>query len=97
MDSIAGIDTSAVELSPDIMELTEALARNAHAVWARRRLDEGWRLGPSRNDARKEHPCLVPYEQLPDFEKQYDRNAALETLKAIMALGYRIEKVDAPM
>jgi hypothetical protein len=86
------IDTSRVELSPEIQQLTELLARNAHDVWARRRLDEGWRLGPRRDDARKEHPCLVPYEQLPESEKEYDRKTAMESVRAIVALGYRIEK-----
>jgi ryanodine receptor 2 len=88
------IDTSRVTLSDNILDLTERLARNAHAIWARQRLIDGWQYGPRRDDARKEHPCLVAYDQLPDSEKQYDRNAAMETLKAIMALGYRIEGPD---
>ncbi|MEW6572772.1 MAG: RyR domain-containing protein [Bacillota bacterium] len=86
------IDTSNVELSENILELTELLAKNAHDTWAKQRIAEGWRYGPKRDDGKKEHPCLVPYEQLPESEKQYDRNAALETLKAIIALGYKIEK-----
>jgi hypothetical protein len=86
------IATARVHLSPEILELTERLAKNAHDIWGRQRLADGWKYGPRRDDAAKEHPCLVPYEQLPDSEKQYDRNAALETLKAILALGYRIEK-----
>jgi RyR domain len=86
------VETSSMELSSDILELTEQLSRNAHEVWARERMAQGWRFGKERNDARKEHPCLVPYEQLPESEKVYDRNAALETLKAIQALGYRIVK-----
>jgi hypothetical protein len=85
------IDTSAVELSPEILALTERLAENAHEIWAAGRLAEGWTFGPQRDDARKQHPCLVPYADLPDSEKQYDRNAAMETLKAIVALGYRIQ------
>ena len=55
-------------------------------------MSQGWRRGPERNDSRKEHPCLIPYEELPESEKTYDRNTALETLKAIQALGYRITK-----
>jgi RyR domain len=81
-----------VELGPEILELTELLARHSHDVWARQRLAEGWRYGPRRDDGRKEHPCLVPYEELPESEKQYDRSTALETLKAITALGYRITR-----
>jgi hypothetical protein len=85
------IDTSHVTLTDEICELTDLLAKNAHDVWARQRLRDGWRYGPERSDKRKEHPALVPYEQLSDEEKVYDRQAAMETLKAILALGYRIE------
>jgi hypothetical protein len=86
------IDTARVTLTDEIRELTELLAGNAHDIWARQRLAEGWRYGPRRDDAKKENPCLVPYEDLPESEKEYDRNAAIETLKAILALGYRIVK-----
>ena len=86
------LDTSRVALSADILELTELLARNAHEVWAQARISEGWRSGRQRNDATKEHPCLIPYEELPESEKEYDRKAAMETLKAIIALGYSIGK-----
>jgi len=86
------IDTKTITLSPEILSLSERLAEHAHDVWARRRLEEGWTLGPKRDDTGKQHPCLVPYSALPESEKQYDRATALETLKAITALGYRIEK-----
>ena len=88
----APIDTSHVELSPEIRQLTEVLARNAHEVWAQERLAQGWRFGPERHDTRKEHPSLIAYEQLPESEKTYDRNTAMGTLKALLALGYRIVK-----
>jgi ryanodine receptor 2 len=88
------IDTGAA-LPDDLHELTELLAKNAHDVWARLRLAQGWRWGPERNDARKEHPSLVPYEALPESEKQADRDTVIGTLKAIRALGYRVEKIDA--
>jgi len=86
------IDTSQVELDGEILELTERLAKNTHDVWAKQRLDDGWRRGPRRDDAKKEHPSLVAYEELPEREKEYDRNTAIQTLKAMFALGYRIEK-----
>lgn len=85
------VDTSGVELPPELLALTERLAEHAHDVWARQRLADGWRYGPKRDDARREHPSLIPYDQLSEAEKVYDRNAALETLKLIVALGYRIE------
>ncbi len=86
------LDTSKIDLPQELLELQEQLAKNAHEVWARQRLADGWRYGASRNDEQKEHPCLVPYEDLPETEKQYDRNTAMETLKAIVAMGYEIAK-----
>lgn len=86
------IPTAHVRLGDDILALTEMLARNSHDVWARQRMADGWRFGPRRDDTLKEHPSLVPYEQLAEAEKEYDRQTALETLKTILALGYRIVK-----
>jgi hypothetical protein len=85
------IETSHIELSREIIALTERLSEHAHDIWAKQRLADGWVHGPKRNDAKKQHPSLVPYSELSESEKQYDRNAALETIKAMLALGYRIE------
>ena len=84
------INTSEVALPRELLELTERLAENAHDVWARQRMAEGWTYGPQRDDTAKRHPDLVPYAELPESEKEYDRKAAMETLKAIAALGYTI-------
>ena len=86
------VDTTAVELPGDLLELTEQIAENVHEIWAQGRMAEGWTYGENRDDAKKTTPCLVPYDQLTDSEKAYDRNTALETLKLITALGYKIEK-----
>jgi len=88
----ATIDTSQVELSPDLKELVERLAQNNHDHWARKRIEEGWRHGAARDDNTKEHPDLVPYEQLPESEKEYDRRTVVEALKAIVALGYELKR-----
>lgn len=85
-------DTSGVELPTDLAELTEQMARNVHEVWAQTRIRQGWSYGPMRNDELLQHPCLVPYDDLPESEREYDRNTALETLKLIRSLGYKIEK-----
>lgn len=85
------MDTSNIKLSNDLLKLTEKIAENVHDVWAVGRIKEGWKYGPVRNDAKKETPCLVPYSELPEREKEYDRNTALETVKLIISLGYRIE------
>lgn len=84
------IDTDDVELDQSLLELTEILAEQVHDRWAKGRMDEGWTYGPQRDDANKKHPCLVPYSELPDSEKEYDRATALTTLKLIRKLGYRI-------
>ena len=86
------IDTSNVQLSDDLIELTELLAENTHDNWALQRMIDGWSYGAKRDDAAKRHPDLVPYSDLPASEKEYDRRTAVETLKAIIALGYRIER-----
>ena len=86
------IDVSRIELPAAQAPLTEELARNVHEEWAATRIAQGWRFGPERNDARKEHPCLIPYEELPEEERTYDRQTALETLKLIEHLGFEIRK-----
>lgn len=85
-------DTSGVVLPEGLEALVESLAENVHEVWAKSRMDQGWTYGPERNDALKQHPGLVPYADLPEAEKDYDRNTALGTLKLIVGLGYRIER-----
>lgn len=86
------LDTSNVPFPDFLDQLVERLAENVHEVWARGRLAEGWRLGPERNDRTKEHPNLVPFDELPEVEKEVDRRTAVETLKMILAIGYRIER-----
>src|ERR1700682_486653 len=93
------IDTSRVNLAEELARFAELLARNTHDVWARQRLGEGWRWGPERNDDRKEHPDLVPYEALSEGEKEYDRATAVEVLKTILAMGGIVQpprQEDAP-
>ena len=86
------IDTSKVTLTTEIVELTEILAKNVHEIWSETRMKEGWVYGPERNDSKKENPCIVPYNNLPESEKEYDRKAAMQTIKTIVALGFNIEK-----
>ena len=87
----APIDNSSIEISKELSELVELLARNNHDLWAKRRIEEGWRYGPRRDDEKKETPVLVPYDELPESEKQYDRDNAVGALKTIIALGGRVE------
>ena len=86
------LDTSDVKLSEELEALVEQMAKNVHEVWAQTRMAQGWQYGAERNDALKRHPCLVAYEQLPEAEKEYDRNTSVETLKLILKLGFDIDK-----
>ena len=86
------IDLSEVELPSDINSLVELIAKNVHDVWAKQRIEEGWTYGKNKDSVKKTTPCLVPYEELPEEEKEYDRKTAMETLKLVVKLGYKIIK-----
>ncbi len=86
------IDTSKIKLPKELEAIMERLAENNHENWAQQRLKDGWTYGPKRNDERKQHPDLIPYDKLPESEKEYDRNSARETIKAIISLGFNLQK-----
>ena len=86
------LDTSDIQLPEELNELVEQMAKNVHEVWAQTRISQGWTYGAERNDTLKQHPCLVPYKDLPEEERVYDRNTAISTLKLITKLGFNIEK-----
>ncbi len=84
------IDTKDVVLPEELNKLAEQMAKNVHEIWSETRIAQGWTYGPERNDANKKHPCLIPYEDLPEEEKVYDRNTSVETLKFILKAGFDI-------
>ena len=88
----APVDTTGVVLPEEVISLGEKIAENVHDVWSVGRINQGWTYGKVRDDEKKQHPCLVPYSELSDSEKEYDRNTAFETLKLIITLGYKISK-----
>jgi hypothetical protein len=91
------VDTSGIRLDDEVEQLVELLARNTHEIWARTRLAQGWVYGPRRDDVSKQHPGLIPYEQLTEGEKEYDRRVARGTLTAITAFGYRLSPTAAEL
>ena len=86
------VDTEQIQLLKELEYLVEEMAKNVHEVWSKTRIEQGWTYGEKRDDVLKQHPCLVPYEELPEEEKVYDRNSSVETLKLIMKLGFKISK-----
>ena len=86
------IDTNDIKLPAELEELVEKMSKNVHEVWAETRFRQGWTFGPERNDELRTHPCLIPYEQLPESEKEYDRSTSIDTLKFILKQGFRICK-----
>ena len=88
------MDTSDIVLTEDILMLSEFISKNTHEVWSQNRMNDGWTYGEERDDAKKHHPCLIPYEDLPESEKEYDRHTSLQTLKLIIKLGYKIVKEE---
>ena len=84
------VDTTDVKLPMELESLVEEMAKNVHEVWAQTRISQGWSFGEERNDAAKKHPCLVPYEELSEEEKTYDRKTSVQTLKLILKLGFKI-------
>ena len=86
-------DLSAIELPESLKELVEPLSKNVHEVWAAGRLADGWKFGPVRDDIKKEHPSLIPYEELTEEEKDYDRATAISTVRYILSKGYTISKI----
>lgn len=85
-------DTQGVDLPTELLSLVEEMAKNVHEVWAQNRINDGWTYGPVRDDVKRQHPCLVAYEDLPDCEKEYDRATSQETLKLILKLGFEISR-----
>lgn len=86
------LSTYGIELPESLLDMIELVAEHNHNVWAEQRIKDGWVHGPHRDDDQKTHPCLVPYCDLPEGEKDYDRKTAIGVLLVVVKLGYRIEK-----
>ena len=86
------LDFSNLEIPQELDELIEKIAEAVHDEWAAGRITDGWTYGPQRDDDKKHHPCLIPYADLSDEEKAYDRATAKATIAMVIGNGYRIEK-----
>lgn len=89
------INTDGVILTADMMILVDRLAKNAHDVWAKFRIQDGWTYGEHRDDDKKTHPCLVPYSELTDTEKACDIAMAEGVIKVMLSIGYEIKEAGS--
>ena len=80
------------KLSEVMQNDLERIAENVHDAWAQERLRQGWRYGSVYSRKDKTHPSLIPYGELTEQEKQVDRETALQVIRSLLRLGYRIEK-----
>lgn len=86
------IDTNDIIIPKEIEVLVEALAEQVHEMWSLGRINDGWTYGEKRDDDKKTTPCLVPYCELSESDKEYDRITAIQTLKFILKKGFKISK-----
>ena len=84
-------DTSGVELSPELLAIAEELAEHVHEIWADARYRQGWRYGTERNDELRTTPCMAPYSELPEEERDYDRATSLETIRFLVLKGFTVK------
>jgi len=83
-------DLEKITLPAAITDRIESIAKNVHDEWTRKKLAEGWKYGPFYDNKNKIHPSLVPYDELPESEKEYDRLTAITALKITVSLGFKI-------
>lgn len=86
----APLPTEHIKLSAELQEAVRQLSRNTHEIWSAQRLRDGWIYGRERDDAKKYHPCLVPYEELDETERSYDQEIVEQVIKGLMILGFEI-------
>ena len=76
-------------LPPELWNLVELLAAEVHAEWVRLKRAEGWEFGAPDPQAHR-HPDLVPYDELSEKAKDFDRASVVATMQALVRLGYDI-------
>lgn len=75
-------------------QLIEQIARDVHDQWALERQRQGWTWGEHRDDDKKEHPGIVPYDMLTNDEKEIDRVTVRAVISSLLAQGATITHDD---
>jgi class 3 adenylate cyclase len=88
----SGLAPTQIVISPEQLEV---ISRREHDRWMAERQRQGWTYGKTRDDARKHHPSLVPWEELSEAEKQKDRDTVHNMPVLISKAGFQIRKVSS--
>lgn len=96
------IDVADIELDPALTQLTEAISETAHEIWSSDRKKQGWKWGPKRKEevlpdgsVDLRNPDLKPYNLLTSQEQDYDRKMAIDTIRLVQLLGYKLVNLNA--
>eukprot|EP00002_Diphylleia_rotans_P021370 TRINITY_DN4160_c0_g1_i4.p1 TRINITY_DN4160_c0_g1~~TRINITY_DN4160_c0_g1_i4.p1 ORF type:complete len:1093 (+),score=211.13 TRINITY_DN4160_c0_g1_i4:154-3432(+) len=87
--NIAGINIDFIK------DLIDVIAEHVHDQWTLTKLNDGWKYDPVRDNGKKQHPMMVPYKDLTENEKSYDKNMAKQSIRLIVSLGYTIKKTGS--
>ncbi|XP_067335765.1 ryanodine receptor 3-like isoform X15 [Channa argus] len=88
------LDLSDIKLTPGQELLVDKLAENAHNVWAKDRIKQGWTYGIQQDLKSKRNPRLVPYALLDERTKKSNRDSLREAIRTLIGYGYNIEPSD---
>uniref|UniRef100_A0A8C4LDH7 Ryanodine receptor 2 n=1 Tax=Equus asinus asinus TaxID=83772 RepID=A0A8C4LDH7_EQUAS len=90
----APMDLSFIKLTPSQEAMVDKLAENAHNVWARDRVRQGWTYGIQQDVKNRRNPRLVPYALLDDRTKKSNKDSLREAVRTLLGYGYNLEAPD---
>uniref|UniRef100_A0A3Q3BKC6 Ryanodine receptor 3 n=1 Tax=Kryptolebias marmoratus TaxID=37003 RepID=A0A3Q3BKC6_KRYMA len=90
----APLELSDVKLTAGQEVLVDKLAENAHNVWAKDRIKQGWTYGIQQDLKSRRNPRLVPYALLDERTKKSNRDSLREAIRTIVGYGYEIDPPD---
>ncbi|XP_049339322.1 ryanodine receptor 3 isoform X1 [Astyanax mexicanus] len=90
----APLELSEVKLTPGQEVLVDKLAENAHNVWAKDRIKQGWTYGIQQDLKSRRNPRLVPYALLDERTKKSNRDSLREAIRTLIGYGYNIDPPD---
>ncbi|XP_030255117.1 ryanodine receptor 2 isoform X5 [Sparus aurata] len=90
----APLDLSHIKLTSTQEAMVDKLAENAHNVWARDRIRQGWTYGIQQDVKNRRNPRLVPYVLLDERTKKSNKDSLREAVRTLLGYGYNLEAPD---